>query len=486
MDDYLDSIFLKIDNNIKLDKEQKEVILDNSKNTIVLAGAGSGKTTVITAKVKYLVDVKKINCNEILIISFTNKAILELRKRINEDFNLNIDILTFHSFAYKILKELNYNYKVNLDLEKKLTKIIKNNMCDKQLIKMLSKDKVYKKNSKNFNSDIEYFIKFTLENIQLFRMTNKDNIENSKYCKYYVYLTKILQIYNEYKHKNKCIDFEDMIIVANDNINNVNLKYKYIIVDEFQDISYNRYLLLKNINKKFKTNLFVVGDDWQAIYSFAGSDNNIFLNFEKQMNAKLFKITSTYRNSKELIDIAGNFVMKNNKQIKKKLTSFKHQRFPVVVIYYKKEFICCFEKVINMIVNRFGDEKNILVLGRYKKDLEMICGNLFNHNNSKIIYIKNKKLDINFMTIHSSKGLGFDNVILINSNEGNNKFPNIKKETKIRRELLPDEEKIYEERRLFYVAMTRTKNNFYIICTKKNRSVFVKEIEKNNNVMVIS
>ena len=109
---YIDKMFKEVDENIVLDDEQKEVVLDESQNLIVIAGAGTGKTTTISAKVKYLVDVKKIKPEEILIISFTNKAITELKNRINIEFKIPAVISTFHKLAYDMIKEEDQRYKI--------------------------------------------------------------------------------------------------------------------------------------------------------------------------------------------------------------------------------------------------------------------------------------------------------------------------------------------------------------------------------------
>ena len=486
MDEYLDNIFKDIDVNIKLDSEQKKAILDNSKNMMVIAGAGSGKTTVITAKVKYLIEIKKIKPEAILIISFTNKAVSELKERINDDFNLKVEISTFHSFAYNIVKENSAKKEIVTDNKNILVRLIKKDDDTNKIMKYVRKNKEYKKKEKRYNSPIEYFINFTVGNFNLYRMKEVkiSRISDKRTCKYVSYLSNLLPKYNEYMEKNKKIDFEDMIIKAIDIVSNIKLKYEYIIIDEFQDISLNRYLLVKKISETTNTKTIVVGDDWQSIYSFAGSDNNLFLNYAKDMNAKIYIITRTYRNSQELIDLIGNFVMKNNNQIKKNLISSKRLSNPIVICNIKKNLEIALCYVIDEIIKVYGINKNILILGRYRKDINSVIGNDFSLKGDQIIYKKEKNVNISYLTIHSSKGLGYDNVILIMPNDKMYSFPNNKKEDPIRLFLLPNEQKLMEERRLFYVALTRTKNNIYIISFKKNESQFIKEISTNDNVVV--
>ena len=131
------------------------------------------------------------------------------------------------------------------------------------------------------------------------------------------------------------IDFDDMIIQARDTILNGGFikQYKYIIIDEFQDTSYIRYLLIKSIIDKTDANIMAVGDDFQSIYKFTGCDIDLFVNFDKYFqDSKILKIQNTYRNSQELIQTAGLFVMKNDFQIKKNLTSSKKNFKPINIV----------------------------------------------------------------------------------------------------------------------------------------------------------
>ena len=140
-ENYFKNLFVNVDKNIKLDTDQINIVKDNSNVLMVVAGAGSGKTTTITAKVKYLVEIKKISPEEILVISYTNKAVNELSDYINNKFNLDIHICTFHKFAYDILKEIS-----NIKLINNKDKIIKKLVLsynDKQNLNKLWKE--YKK-----------------------------------------------------------------------------------------------------------------------------------------------------------------------------------------------------------------------------------------------------------------------------------------------------------------------------------------------------
>lgn len=255
-------------------------------------------------------------------------------------------------------------------------------------------------------------------------------------------------------------------------------KYKYIIIDEYQDTSITKYNLIKSIIDYTKAKLMVVGDDYQSIYSFTGCTLDIFINFEKYYGRtrKIF-ITNTYRNSQELINIAGKFIQKNPYQLKKELKSNKHSNNPINYVYYNNDFIEKLESIIKSIDNN----KPIMILGRNNKDVYKITqNNIFIQKDNQIIYEKDKTKKLYFMTVHKSKGLEEENVIIINTQDNIMGFPNklvddkVLKYVKNTKEYFPYE----EERRLFYVALTRTKNNLYIMIDKNSISIFIKELNK--------
>jgi DNA helicase-4 len=272
------------------------------------------------------------------------------------------------------------------------------------------------------------------------------------------------------------MDFDDLIIDATKCLKENNkINYKYIIIDEYQDISLIRLNLIKEAANKAK--IIVVGDDWQSIYSFSGSNINLFYNFRSEMEAKTLFIQNTYRNSQTLINIAGDFIMKDESLIKKNLKSYKEIINPILLVYYKN-FIDDLEKIINNIIAEDGINTKILILGRYNADINKIKSYKFKINNSKITYIYNRKINITFLTIHASKGLGFDNVIIINFEKGEYGFPSSKKIDKFKKHYFKFNKNINEERRVFYVALTRTKKKVYLLVNKKNESCFIKEIKK--------
>ena len=696
--DYFDNLFKDIDPNILLDEEQRKAILIDEDYSLVIAGAGSGKTTTMTAKVKYLVDKCNINPEEIVVLSFTDKAVEEFDNRINDDFKLDIEVKTFHKLGLKILNDrldvkvgvvgdgrkhqilydyfkekifpnkklleyylnnfskylkishesLKYNtfdeyydyyvdYKYNKEKEHlkefndcrikdrlKYNRSIKNEELKSQYETIIANflyingvdykyEQRYKESEKSFSyqpdftvslpdgkniyiefyglnnyqenglysdkqileyqnlikkkkilhekygtdlielfpdnnststnylkvlanelekrgiffverTDKEIFLKImeTSKNSQLINFVNMVTQFISQFkCNNYneddfqilinktnnnlvklqlVALKEIYSHYNRTIHSENLIDFEDMINLATLAINKINLsdsvvKYKYIIVDEFQDISQQRFDLLQCVSDFYDAKIIGVGDDWQAIFGFSGAKIDLFTNFCRLMGyGEIIKITNTYRNSQELIDIAGEFVLRNSDQFKKYLHSPKHLSNPIEIIYYNKDNDLAQAKILEKLVLSIYKENpkyKILILGRYNADKERITGSpLFNDGvikNNEIIYVKNRSININYLTIHSAKGLGYDQVILINAiDSSENGFPSKIKDDpiiSILKDGVDGNIEFAEERRLFYVAITRTKNKVYILAPDSELSCFIKEIREYSNVI---
>jgi DNA helicase-4 len=309
------------------------------------------------------------------------------------------------------------------------------------------------------------------------------------------------QVYHHYqsvlKQRNQ-IDFADMINDAHFYLQeierqNIELPYKYIIIDEFQDIARQRFNLTKRLSEITKAKVVAVGDDWQSIYAFSGSDITLFTRFLELMGAGTeLKITHTYRNSQELIDIAGGFVQKNSAQIRKQLISPKRLKNPVVLEVFDdsikpmKALAAKVEKIIGDILAEYGDNGSVLLIGRYNYDMyKLLNTGLFEELPGGAIRSKRyPKAKLSFMTAHSSKGLGYDNVVLINMFEGKFGFPcQIEDDPIIKLVTYEDNSMPFaEERRLFYVAMTRTKNRVYIAAPKNRPSRFLVELIKDFNI----
>lgn len=694
--DYLDNVLKKVDPVINLDEEQRRVVLSDEDYTLVIAGAGAGKTTTVAAKVKYLVEKKNVSPDQILVISFTNKAVGELRSKINKALKIDCPVTTFHKAGYAILRKkdeerrliveggfmfnvisnyLKGNILENPELVDKLIlffgsyfdapyegddlnsffnyiakadfSTLRGNMSEytEEIISKRTGNRVtiaretlrssqevrianflylnnieyvYEKpypynilyshkpytpdftiiqgdkvayiehfgitedgrNNRYSKDDLNRYKKAVNDKVLLHRKHKTDliytfscyndgrdllehlneqllehgfkleersakevfeKIVNTEENRYIANLVKLIctfiqnfktngysfekfdnfryksnnvrtklfldiceQCYHEYtkrlKEKN-AIDFEDMIndsakIIHEQEISGKKLDFKYIIVDEYQDISRQRFNLTKELSKLCNAKIIAVGDDWQSIYAYAGSDITLFTHFKEAFGYGLeLSITKTYRNAQEVIDIAGGFIQKNTSQIKKALVSPKHIKNPVIVETYTEEvdrkqfdgkggkYYLIGKTVENVIKQILQDkpDSSILLLGRYGFDAYNLgkssdfvydekTGNLYSKT------FENKPIE--FLTVHRAKGLGYDNVIIINARNEIYGFPSQVKEDPVLKFVVKDDHSIEyaEERRLFYVALTRTKNRVYIIAPKEHPSEFVTEL----------
>lgn len=699
---YLDSILQEIDPKIILDEEQRRVILSDEDYSLVIAGAGAGKTTTVAAKVRYLVEKKHIDPKQILVISFTNKAVGELKERINEGLKIQCPITTFHSAGYAILRKqdvekrnivsdgflfktvsdylvgnileqpelvdklimffgsyfdapyegndlnLFFNYVSKADfstlksnvneyneqiIDRRTNKAITitneslrsvqevrianflylNNIdyvyeepyqyhilkakkpytpdfCIRQGDKIAyiehfgitedghhsfySSDELlkYKKeindkialHRKHGTTLIYTFSKYNdgrdlLEHLKEQLETNGfklqprssqevfEKLVNTEENKYILKLVKLICVfinnfktngyvledfsrfermtsnvrtklfldvcqacYHEYQKKLReinAIDFQDMIndsarILREKAVAKEALDFKYIIVDEYQDISRQRFDLTKELSNLCSAKIIAVGDDWQSIYAFSGSDITLFTHFCSIMGyGQELKITKTYRNAQEVIDIAGNFIQKNDSQIKKSLISPKHIQKPVIIETYSEDFDRKqfqgkggkyyqlgkqLETVIGQILKKNQEEGKganspILLIGRYGFDANNLCFSndfVYDEQNNKIFSKKYRNAKLEFLTAHSSKGLGYDNVVIVNARNEMYGFPSKVDNDPVMQYVVKDDKTIdyAEERRLFYVAMTRTKNRVYIITPQQHPSEFILEL----------
>lgn len=310
------------------------------------------------------------------------------------------------------------------------------------------------------------------------------------------------------------IDFDDMISEATRHMkeNSIQHNYDYILVDEFQDISAGRYKLLQSfLDQKEDCKLFCVWDDWQSIYRFTGSDVHIFTEFEKYFwYSKISTIEQCYRFPQKLLDISSDFVMKNSSQMPKHLIT-KNKDDSIIEIkfldnnsLFKKESVYSIRKEIET-VTEANKGKEIYVLCRYNLDIARLSRNFdtqnikedltkqiesmsITNNGTSIVNKQEEKNtndlgyqfpnNVEFLTAHKSKGKERDIVYIIISTKWVYGFPSLIADDPILDMFLAykDEIDYAEERRLFYVAITRAKERICIITSKENMSPFVHEI----------
>ena len=303
-----------------LNNSQLESTLQMDGPMIVIAGAGSGKTRVLTYKIAYLM-TEGVDPFNILALTFTNKAAKEMKERIativgNEAKNLWMG--TFHSVFARILRteahKIGYTSNFTIydsdDSQKLVSRIIKEFNLDKDQYKYKS---IFSRISSMKNSFITPNNYLNNEELLL-----SDKISNR---------SKFYQIYNEYVErcfKAGAMDFDDLLLKTNELLNSYpdtlskyqNI-FKYILVDEYQDTNHSQYLIIRALSDKFQ-NICVVGDDAQSIYSFRGANINNILNFQKDFpDSKIFRLEQNYRSTKNIVNAANSLIEHNQKRLKK-------------------------------------------------------------------------------------------------------------------------------------------------------------------------
>lgn len=290
-----------------------------------------------------------------------------------------------------------------------------------------------------------------------------------------------LPVYERYVsalRDNNQIDFTDAILQATE-ICRVSrpVGYDYIIVDEFQDISVDRYNFLKVLREgNPPAKLYCVGDDWQSIYRFSGSDMALFNQFSEYFGAtEINKIETTYRFGEPLVSLSSHFIQRNKSQIQKDIHSFSSEMKTELEFYsYDRHDYC---NTIGRLVASIPSDKSIFLLGRYSFDdyyLSFMYQSI-KEGNRFFYVIGGRKIE--FLTVHKSKGLEADYVILLQCNKDTYGFPSLVSDDPVLNYVLTksDQFPYGEERRLFYVAITRAKMKTLVLYDKRFPSVFVDE-----------
>ena len=300
----------------KLNEKQKQAVITTDGALLILAGAGSGKTRVITNKIAYLIEEKNVNPYNILAITFTNKAAKEMQSRVEDLIGIDskrVWISTFHAFCTRILRyeasHLLYenNFTIYDTQDKQV--LIKNCMdilgYDKETLNIAS-----------VASEISR-AKDSMVSVDDYEAEATSDYRNSK-------IARVYRLYQEELKKNNAMDFDDLIYncirlfkLHKEVLEKYQDKFEYIMVDEYQDTNYSQYLLIKMLSQKHK-NICVVGDDDQSIYGWRGADIRNILEFEKDFeNVIQIKLEQNYRSTSNIINAAGT-VIKNNEGRKDK------------------------------------------------------------------------------------------------------------------------------------------------------------------------
>lgn len=316
----------------KLNEEQIKPVMDTEGAVLVLAGAGSGKTRVLTSRIAYLVENKGAHPSSILAITFTNKAANEMKERLSAmiDGAQSMWICTIHSMCVRILRlfadRLGYNKNFSIYSETERTAVIKRAFAESGL-----EDEKLLKN-----------IKFHIANAKMLGQEPEEYARDNADLKGIREITAVYAAYCDHLKKNNALDFDDLLTQTlrlletdRDALEYLSGKFRYIHVDEFQDTNRVQYEIIRLL-ATVHGNLFAVGDDDQSIYGWRGAKIENILDFEKDFKgAKVYKLERNYRSTKNILKLA-NTVIKNNGRRKDKVLWTSNQE-GVPAQYYQAE-----------------------------------------------------------------------------------------------------------------------------------------------------
>ena len=649
----------------QLDRQQMSCIVKEAHNHLVIAGAGTGKTTTIVGKIKFLLRSGKCAPEDILVLSFTNASATEMKARIEKETGHAIAASTFHKLGLDILTKVNGIVPkiTQLDLRKFIKEQIERNMQSRQYLQLLCSyllfGRVASRSEFSFTSQAEYdeYLKLdpptTIKNekvksygemdIANFLLQNgvryideepyKIDTRTSEYGQYkpdfylpdygiyieyfgidkngevpsyfqgtdgmtatqtyqrsmewkralhrengtvmiecYAYekfdgelldrlkeklaasgaelapqdpeqlwqqlsagersvldgivelfetainliksngytietvrrlnegtaeaqnngvilslLEPIYRAYLTHLAQHEEIDFHDMINTAAAYVAQGKFMhaYRYVIVDEYQDISKARFSLLSTMRRSHDFDLFCVGDDWQSIYRFAGSDIGYILNFERYWGpTEISRIETTYRFPQKLVDISSSFIMKDPAQIRKDIKGTGDPAGSVLgeIDGYTEKY------AVKFTVDKLDDlpkGSSVFFIGRYSFDVKLLsdneqlaCRYERRVGTVEVNYAKRPDLQMRFLTAHRAKGLQADYVFIINNKDARMGFPSKIQNAPLLDLLLDgcDRYPYAEERRLFYVALTRAKKKVFLVTVKDRLSDFILEL----------
>ena len=453
---------LEIIEKMELSDQQKKIVESESKNMLVIACPGSGKTHTLISRYIYLVVKKNVDPNNIILITFTNKAGKEMNERISNIIPNKYPyyVGSLHGLSYRLIQKYN-----------KINYTILDEQDSKSLLKVCC-DNIFK--CEEFNEDEEKMIKTQIAYIydkvstsyplNMNLTLNKLNI-NSKYKKI---INKILKDYKKEKKEQLLLDFNDLMIILSDMLEKNKVdefleKIEYIFFDEYQDVNPIQNFILSKFNNK--SNIMVVGDDAQSIYSFRGSSVEYIWNFEKNFgNIEKYYLETNYRSTKRIINLFQNIISYNTNQYDKKVISNSDEKgLKPQIISFSKEY----EQnnwVVEDIIKKYqsGVKLNdMVVLARTNRSLSCIemelikhkipivkslGSNLLNKSHIKdfiafLIVITNKKSLIHWkrvLAIHRNIGIQKANFIIENNTDIEESLCDLIKESEFYKKNLED------------------------------------------------
>lgn len=479
-----------------LNVSQARAVVNGEDAVLVLAGAGSGKTSVLVARAGWLMMRKQASAGQILLLAFGRKAADEMNERIRARLGTDeIQARTFHALALHIIQQSSNKSpaisKLETDSETRQALLIKvwRQQCSEKKAQAngwrqwLTDELDWDLPDGIFWQDdrLARRLASRLERwLGLMRMhggAQAQMIESAPdeirmlFTKRVKLMAPLMKAWKGALKEEGATDFAGLIHQA------VNLldkgrfisPWKHILVDEFQDISPQRAALLTALRRQnTKTSLFAVGDDWQAIYRFSGAQTALTTSFHHYFGAgDRCVLDTTYRFNQRIGEVANTFIQANPAQLKKPLNGLSKGNKKSISLLPEEQL----EPLLNKISGYATPDERILLLSRY------------HHLRPEVL---NKaatrwpKLNIEFMTIHASKGQQADYVIVLGLSEGKDGFPAAARESVMEDALLPIPEDFphAEERRLAYVAMTRARQQVWLLYDGDAPSVFVAEWSK--------
>ncbi len=480
-----------------LNLSQQQAVLLNDDNNLVLAGAGSGKTSVLMARVAYLLQSHLAQSDEILLLAFGREAANEMSERLKQRIGLSaegVTVNTFHQLGLRILKQVdgpdvtvsplalddNQRHAWCIDWLKKHWMTPTN---FKRWQKHLSSWPIaYLAGDDELGSHVENpkliaWLDSQVMQLASMEISKKDLqehlVDHADYPRLNSELALVWPCYQAWQQMLKDsghVDFSTMITRATQYVKRGKFipTWKFIMIDEYQDISPERLALVEALCERSKKQqhsavLFAVGDDWQSIYQFAGSDVDLTTGFaERFPHSTIHYLDTTYRFNSQIGEVANRFIQRNPNQLAKTLNSHTEQKKRAVFLTPSNSI----EKILDQLNRQARSQRSVLLLGRnhyHKPDLLSDWQKRF------------ALLDLQFMTCHASKGKEADYVFVLAVDEG--QFPAKLKTVHLDGALTKngDQFEHAEERRLFYVALTRAKERVWVSYNGSG-SVFVKEL----------
>ncbi|WP_380181510.1 DNA helicase IV [Kalamiella sp. sgz302252] len=479
-----------------LSASQAEAVVNGEDALLVLAGAGSGKTSVLVARAGWLLARKEAAAEQILLLAFGRQAAEEMNERIQARLNTSgLQARTFHALALHIIQQGSNKSPVISELESDSEKRQKllietwQRQCSEKKAQAsgwrqwLQDELGWKLNEGAYWQDAALVKKLggRLERwLELMRMhggAQAAMIESAPeevrelFSKRVKLMAPMLKAWKSALKEEEAIDFSGLIHQAIAVLEKGRFisPWKHILVDEFQDISPQRAALLAALRKQnSRTSLFAVGDDWQAIYRFSGAEMALTTAFHHYFGeGDSCVLDTSWRFNDRIGEIANAFIQQNPSQLKKALNSQSKGNKKSISLLPESQL----EALLNKLSGYVTREERILILGRYRYQQPTLL------NKAKTRW---PELNIAFSTVHASKGQQADYVLLTGLKSGEEGFPAPARESVIEQALLPPPEDFpdAEERRLAYVAITRAKKQVWLLFDSDNPSSFVTEFKR--------